>query len=68
MGPISLCVLHYTRLEKLARYEPSCILGPFVSYKEKGNVVNTTNYVLKLKQMVKLYIYKVVGQKLVGEV
>jgi hypothetical protein len=39
-------VLHYTRLEELARYEPYCILGPFVSYKEKGSVVNT---IIKVK-------------------
>jgi hypothetical protein len=27
-------VLHYTKLEKLARIKHSSLLGPFVSYKE----------------------------------
>jgi hypothetical protein len=34
MNVPNMLVSHYTRLERLARDKHSCLLGPFVSYKE----------------------------------
>ncbi len=33
-------MLHYSTLERLVRDKHSSLLGPFVSYKENGGVVN----------------------------
>ncbi len=40
MGPKAQ-VLYYIRLERIARKKHSSLLGPFESYQENKNVVNT---------------------------
>jgi len=39
-------VLHYIRVERLARYKHSSLMGPFVSYKKMKLVITALDFVL----------------------
>ncbi len=52
-GPVSYSVL-YTRLERLGKDKHSSLMGPFITYDEKGCMVNTSQWPLNAWD-IKLY-------------